>query len=88
MINKELLLEHILKSDLTATEKRYLEKLIDSKNHQNWISVNDRLPKDGEAILVFVNDLHCEPIQSDVCYYDEDGAWLESEYDFGSDVTH
>ena len=45
MVNKELLLEHILKSDLTATEKRYLEKLIDSKNHQNWISVNDRLPE-------------------------------------------
>ncbi len=41
MVNKELLLEHILKSDLTATEKRYLEKLIDSVK---WISVKERLP--------------------------------------------
>lgn len=47
MVNKELLLEHILKSDLTATEKRYLEKLIDSVK---WISVKDRLPEqEGES---------------------------------------
>lgn len=53
MVNKELLLEHILKSDLTATEKRYLEKLIDSVK---WISVKERLPKEETSELLFSAD--------------------------------
>jgi len=85
MVNKEFLLEHILKSDLTATEKRYLEKLIGSVK---WISVKDRLPEDGEPILIVVNDLKSEPVQADVCYYDGDEAWLDSGYNFGSDVIY
>ena len=54
MVNKELLLEHILKSDLTATEKRYLEKLIDSVK---WISVKGRLPEEIHTINYY--DLVC-----------------------------
>ncbi len=51
MVNKKLLLEHILKSDLTATEKRYLEKLIDSVK---WISVKDRLPDTDTMVIVAI----------------------------------
>jgi len=65
-----------------------LEEAIKELQKKSWISVKDRLPEDGESILIFVNDSRYEPIQYDVCYYDGDDAWLDSGYSFGSDVTH
>ena len=54
-IKPEKLKQHVLKSDLIATEKLYLEMLIDSVK---WFSVKERLPEeiDGEskAVLAIV----------------------------------
>lgn len=35
-INKDLLLRHIAKSDLTALEKRYLEGACESSSEEAW----------------------------------------------------
>ena len=39
-IDKERLLRHIAKSDLTAVEKRYLERLVHGK-HGKWLISSD-----------------------------------------------
>lgn len=59
-----------------------------NKRSNDWIHIDDKLPEDYENILIFVNDLISEPVQADVCYYDGDEAWLDSGYNFGSDVTY
>ncbi len=47
-INKDQLAEHIRKSDLTAKEKRYLEKL---SERTRWIPCRERLPENGQAVI-------------------------------------
>lgn len=85
MVNKELLLEHILKSDLTATEKRYLEKLIDSVK---WISVKERLPE-KETPNCTVDVLVTDGTHINIGYYDYiDGMWWTLEDCFYFHVTH
>lgn len=59
-----------------------------NRRAEGWIHIDDKLPEDYENILIFVNDLKSEPVQADVCYYDGDEAWLDSGYNFGSDVTY
>ena len=59
-----------------------------NRRTEGWIHIDDKLPEEGENILIFVNDLKSEPVQADVCYYDGDEAWLDSGYNFGSDVTY
>lgn len=72
------------------TNKKAREYVMEAWNRRSsdWISVKDRLPEEGENILIFVNDLKSEPVQADVCYYDGDEAWLDSGYNFGSDVPY
>lgn len=48
--NKAQLLRHIAKSDLTATEKRYLEELVEASD---WIECSERMPAPETEVLVY-----------------------------------
>lgn len=53
-----------------------------------WISVKDRLPEDGQEILIYVTVPGNMPIQVATCIDGDGELWLDSGYSFGDDVTH
>ena len=59
-----------------------------NKRTPGWISVDDRLPKDEERILIFVALEGHESVQLDTCYEDCGYMHLDSGYAFGAEVTH
>lgn len=57
-------------------------------DHPEWDWILDgELPEDGQRILVNVKFKGHESVQMDE-YYDDDGCYLDSGYEIGTEVTH
>lgn len=64
--------------ELTADEK---------EEHPDWDSILDcKLPDDGQVILVTINIAGHELVMCDT-YYDDDGSYLDSCYEIGTEAT-
>ena len=58
---------------MSNTEAVVVQKAIDIvKEHSNWISVDERLPEDGQEVLIFVADGAFETYIT-VSYYNGNG---------------
>lgn len=56
--------------------------------HPEWDWILDgKLPEDGQRILVNVKFKGHESVQMDE-YYEDDGCYLDSGYEIGTEVTH
>ena len=56
--------------------------------HPEWDWILDgKLPEDGQRILVIVKFKGHESVQMDE-YYEDDGCYLDSGYEIGTEVTH
>lgn len=78
-LDKNKLIEHILKSDLTAMEKRYLEGLVNSAMVGTWIyEENEELGTYYKCSLCGSMALYCEyPLQVLSEYCPECGAKMQ-----------
>ncbi len=57
-------------------------------DHPGWDWILDgELPEDGQRVLVNVKFKGHESVQMDE-YYDDDGCYLDSGYEIGTEVTH
>lgn len=59
-----------------------------NKRASDWIPCSERLPEDGERILICVNLASHESVQPDTCIEDGGYMYLDSGYSFGKEVTH
>lgn len=57
-------------------------------HHSDWIPCGERLPEDGERILIYVHLASHDSVQPDTCIEDGGYMYLDSGYSFGKEVTH
>lgn len=68
--DKDQLKRHIHKSDLTAMEKRYLEKLVDDEHQKTGMWVEYNRPADADGLSGLYQPYHC----CTVCGYSDYGT--------------
>ena len=59
-----------------------------NRRASDWIPCSERLPEDGERILICVHLASHESVQLDTCIEDGGYMYLDSGYSFGKEVTH
>ena len=59
----------------------------EKENHPEWDCILDcKLPDNGQRILVSINLRGHEEVQQDE-YYSDDGSYLDSDYEIGTEAT-
>ena len=56
---------------------------LDAEERRRWIPVTERLPKDGEWVLVWGRGQ-----QIPTMMFRESGAWIDDQFEFHTTVTH
>lgn len=91
-LDKDQLKRHILDSDLTAMEKRYLEVLVDGTR---WIPCSEKMPESGLEVHVYAKTLKGLGYCFDAYYAASTGKWhtytswaKEEIVGYRSDVSH
>lgn len=66
-----------------------IDQIIDcAPTVDEWIKCSERLPEDGERILIYVHLASHESVQPDTRIEDGGYMYLDSGYSFGKEVTH